>query len=159
MLAFWTGLREVTTTRMGGSQEDDGSGGDWFFLQAIAVLAGVGAFVFFFERTIFDDANAFFIAGVTGGIGLLVLGYRRFGEPTGSRRNPGPDDYVLSRRERTWSFFAACGLFALAYICRYTLTSIGARETLADVVWFVPGFPAFLLLWRAIWGVDQNDAD
>jgi hypothetical protein len=142
---------------MSGSRNEESVGEQTvFFLQALGAF-GLGAAVFFLARSFFDDANAFFAGGVAGGVCLLVLAYRRYGEPSGSRRNPGPDDHVLSTRERALSFVAACALFALAYACRYVLSSRGEDEALADGAWFVAGFPAFLLIWRAIWGVDQSD--
>ena len=36
---------------------------------------------------------------------------------------------------------------------------LGVEGGLATLIFWIPGFPAAVLLWRALWGVDQNDTD
>jgi hypothetical protein len=130
-----------------------------FSLQVVGLLSGLPLVGYLISDALFDRPDGVFLGLLAGGVGVLVLAYRRYGEPSGSRRNPGPDTCVLTREERVRSLVAGVALLGLACSLYNALGLFGVSKdsTLGLIVWAVPGWPALAYFWRALWGVDQDD--
>ena len=133
--------------------------GEWAFsFLAVGALFGIPGGVLFLGRTLVGDSVAPLLAALAAGVAFLLLAHRYGLEPVGpTRRNPDPEDHVLSARERWWSLAAGCAFLALAFGIHFLAAAFGLREgnPIADGAILVSGSAALMLIIRAWYGVDH----
>lgn len=127
-----------------------------FALQAIGLFVGPAVLGYLISSTLLGTPYGLTVGGMAGGVAVVVFAYRRYGEFVGTRRNPGPDDYVLSRRERKVSLLGGAALVALAFGLEHGVTLFGQSSDglLAGVLFWIPFIPGVLFFVRGLAGID-----
>lgn len=133
----------------------------FFFFGALGILAASGGAAYLLAQTRLGPQWAFFLALSAGGVAVLVFCSRVFYDEWQRREHwlANEGDYILTRRERVRSALGGGALMGGAYLVWWIAGGFGVEGGLATLIFWIPGFPAAALLWRALWGVDQNDTD
>lgn len=130
-----------------------------FFFLALGVLVGVGGVVFLILQTFLGDSLSLVLAAPLGLVAHLVLIDRRYGlEPVGAtRRNPDPEDHVLSPRERVVTFLIGLSCAGFAVGLHFGAPAAGlSRESMpVEIGILLGGTAALAFLIRAVYGVDH----
>jgi hypothetical protein len=127
--------------------------GVWF-VQAIASFVGAAGLVFVVARLFASSGAAAMLAFVAGGVAVVVLANRYEGEWT-SRRNPAPEDYVLTTRQRL--LFLVIGAPCLGLSALLGPEGLDPDHAVLIAASYVFGFMGFVLLFGAIFGMYSGD--
>ena len=136
--------------------------GTGFFFLGIGALVAAPAIVFIVARPVASDSVSWLLAAMTAVFGFLLLHRLYDLEPTGpTRRHPGPDDHVLSARERLWSTGAGLALLGLTLGIHFLLPRFGLDNDsiIAEGAIVVTSTAAFALTVRGLYGVDHAGSD
>ena len=125
----------------------------------VAILAASGGLAYLVAQTPLGLQGSVFVAG-GGAVALVVFAYFLFYEEAATEHWIGNDgDYKLTRKERVSSAVRGTAFMALAYAVEWVGGAFGVEESLATLLVWIPGMVGLAYLWRALWGVDQNDTD
>lgn len=136
--------------------------GTGFVFFGIGAVFAVPAIVFIVARLVTGNSMSSLLAAMTAVFGFLLLRRLYDLEPTGpTRRHPGPNDQVLSARERLWSTGAGLALLGLALGIHFLLPRFGLDNDsiIAEGAIVVTSTAAFALTVRGLYGVDHVGSD